>query len=60
MNKLSGPVRDTPPSKGHLSDTCTIPYENKANGCDTPLSDTISKRYCAIWGGVSHPFALFS
>ena len=41
-----------PPQKGYLSDTCAIPYENKANGCDTPLCDTISKRYCAI-GGVS-------
>ena len=36
-----------PPSqkKGYLSDTCAIPYENKENGCDTPLCDTISKRY---------------
>ena len=43
-----------PPSKGvsqrYLRDTC----ENKANGCDTPLCDTISKGYCAIWGGISH------
>ena len=45
---------DSPPQKGYLSDTCAIPYENKANGCDTPLCDTISKRYCAIWGGISH------
>ena len=45
---------DTPPPKGYLSDTCAIPYENKANGCDTPLCDTISKGYCAIWGGISH------
>ena len=46
-------VRYPPPpqEKGYLSDTCAIPYENKANGCDTPLCDTISKRYCAIWGG---------
>ena len=28
---------DTPPQKGYLSDTCSIPDENKANGCDTPL-----------------------
>ena len=41
---------DTPPQKGYLSDTCAIPHENKANGCDTPLCDTISKKYCAIWG----------
>ena len=43
-----------PPQKGYLSDTSAIPYENKANGCDTPLCDTISKGYCAIWGGISH------
>ena len=42
-----------PPPKGYLSDTRAIPYENKANGCDTPLCDTISEGYCAIWGGVS-------
>ena len=41
-----------PPQKGYLSDTGAIPYENKASGCDTPLCDNISKRYCAI-GGVS-------
>ena len=40
-----------PPPKGYLSDTGAIPYENEANGCDTPLCDTISKRYCAIGGG---------
>ena len=45
---------DTPPQKGYLSDTGAIPYKNKANGCDTPLCDTISKGYCAIWGGISH------
>ena len=45
---------DTPPQKGYLSDTCAIADENKANGCDTPLCDTILKRYCAIWGGISH------
>ena len=43
-----------PPQKGYLSDTCVITYENKANGCDTPLCDTISKGYCGIWGGISH------
>ena len=50
---------DTPPQKGYLSDTCTIPHKNnnnKQNTRDTPLCDTISKRYCAIWGGggISH------
>ena len=42
-----------PPEKGYLSDTCAMPYENKANGCDTPLCDTISKGYCKRYGGVS-------
>ena len=45
---------DTPPQKGYFSDTCTMPFENKANGCDTPVCDTISKGYCTIWGGISH------
>ena len=43
-----------PPQKGYLSNTRAIPYENKANGRDTPLCDSISKGYCAIWGGISH------
>ena len=43
-----------PPSKGYLSDTCAIPYEKRQKGCNTPLCDTISKGYCAIWGGISH------
>ena len=47
-------VRYPPPPKGYRSDTGAIPYINKANGCDTTLSDTISKRCCAIWGGISH------
>ena len=48
-------VRYPPPLKRGISAaTCAIPYENKANGCDTPLFDTISKGYCAIWGGISH------
>ena len=47
-----------PPQRGYFSDTCAIPYENKGNGCDTPLCDTILKGYCAIWGGISHWAAL--
>ena len=48
-------VRYPPLKRGrYLSDTCAIPYKNKANGCDTPLCDTISKGYCAIGGGISH------
>ena len=50
---------DTPPQKGYLSDTCAIPCKNKAKGRDTPLCDTISKGYCAIWGGISHWAAKF-
>ena len=53
-----------PPPKGYLSDTRAIPYENKANGCDTPLCDTISELesegYCAIWGAISHWAAKFT
>ena len=48
-----------PPQKGYLSDTGAIPYENKANGCDSPLCDTISKGYCAIGEGISHWAAKF-
>ena len=55
----SGGVIPPPPQKGYLSDTGVIPYKNKANGCDTPLCDTISKRYCAIGGGISHWAAKF-
>ena len=43
---------DTPPQKGYLSDTCAIPYENKANGCDTP-SAILSRKGIARYGGVS-------
>ena len=42
-----------PPQKEYLSDSGAIPFENKANGCDTPLCDTISKGYCTIWAGIS-------
>ena len=53
QNMRSGGAKwrcDTPLQKGYLSDTCAIAYENKANGCDTPLCDTISKGYCGTWG----------
>ena len=43
---------DTPPQKGYLSDTRAIPYENKANGCDTP-SAILSRKGIARYGGVS-------
>ena len=41
-----------PPHKGYLSDTCAIPSENKANGCDTP-SAILSRKGIAQHGGVS-------
>ena len=44
------------PPKGYFSDTCAIPYETRQNACDTPFCDTISKGYCAIWGGISLRF----
>ena len=46
----SGGAIPPPPQKRYLSDTCATPCENKANGCHTPLCNTISKGYCAIWG----------
>ena len=49
-----GAIPPPPPQKGYLSGARAIPYENWANGCDTPLCDTISKGYCAMWGGISH------
>ena len=52
LQSMPGAGAIPPPQKGYLSDTGAIPYENKANVCDTPLCDTISKGYCAI-GGVS-------
>ena len=38
--------------KGSYSDTCAIPHENKANGCDTP-SAILSRKHIARHGGVS-------
>ena len=44
-----------PPSQqGYLSDTCAIPLEKKANGCDTPSAIVSRKGYCAIWVGILH------
>ena len=42
---------DTPPQKGYLSDTCATPYENKANGCDTPLCKHYLERVLRDMGG---------
>ena len=44
-----------PPLKRGISAILArYPMKNKAKGCDTPLCDSISKGYCAIWGGISH------
>ena len=57
--RSGGAIPPPPPQKGYLSDTCAIPYENKANGWDTPLCDTISKGV-ARYGGVSRTGPLSS
>ena len=44
-----------PPLKRGISAILAqYPMKTRQNACDTPLCDTISKRYCAIWGGTSH------
>ena len=48
---------DTSPSKRAISAIrARYPMKTRQmpNGCDTPLCDSISKGYCAIWGGISH------
>ena len=46
---------DTPPTKGYLSDTCAIPHENKANGCEYPPSAILSRKGMRDMGGrISH------
>ena len=40
-----------PPQMGYLSDTRAIPYENKANGCDTPSAIPSRKRVLRDMGG---------
>ena len=43
------------PSKGGISAIrAWYPMKTRQNACDAPLCDTISKRYCAIWGCISH------
>ena len=43
-------VRYRPPSKGYLSDTCAIPYENKGMGA-IPPSAILSRKGIARYGG---------
>ena len=42
-----------PLKKGYLSDTCAIPHENKANGCDTPLLRYYLEKVLRDMGGLS-------
>ena len=47
---------DTPPppqQKGHLSDICAIPHENKENGCGTPLLRYYLEKGVVRYGGAS-------
>ena len=48
-----------PPKRGYLSDTCAIPYQNKANGA-TPPSAILSRKGVARYGGVSRTGPLSS
>ena len=44
-----------PPLKEGISAILArYPMKTRQTDCDTPLCDTISKGYCAIWGGISH------
>ena len=45
----SGDAIPPPPQKGYLSDTCAIPYENKANGWPLGAIPGIAR-----YGGISH------
>ena len=45
--------------KVYLSDTCAIPYENRANGCDAP-SAILPRKGIARYGGVSRTGPLSS
>ena len=44
-----------PPLKTNISAILARYHmKTRQRGCDTSLCDTISKGYCAIWGGISH------
>ena len=43
-----------PHKRGISAMLARYPLKTRQNTCDTPLCDTISKGYCAIWGGISH------
>ena len=43
-----------PPKRGISAILAQYPMKTRQNACDTPLCDTISKGYCAVWGCISH------
>ena len=48
-------VRSPPPQKRGISAILArYRMKKRQKGCDAPLCDTIWKRYCAIWGDISH------
>ena len=48
-------VRYPPPLRRGISAILArYPMKTRQMGAIPPLCDTISKRYCAIWGGISH------
>ena len=52
-NMRSGGAIPPPLKRGISAILARYPMKTRQMGCDTPLCDTISKGYCAIWGGIS-------
>ena len=52
--RSGGAAPPPPPQKGYPSDTCVIPYENKAKACDTPFAMLSRKGIARYGGGISH------
>ena len=50
----SGGAIPPPPQKGYLSDTCTIPYENKARSVRNPPLGYYLERVLHDMGGISN------
>ena len=49
--RSEGVIPTPPPYKRGISAILArYPMKTRQNACDTPLCDTISKGYCAIWG----------
>ena len=51
--RSGGAIPPPPPKRGISAILARYPMKTRQMGCDIPLCDTISKGYCAIWGGVS-------